>query len=443
MAQKIDKVAVLGTGTMGAGIAALCAANGIDVLFMDMPAGDGDDRNTVAAKAKAAMLEGRAPMLEDASDADRIEVGNFDDDLGRLDEADWIVEVIIEDLAIKRALFEKIERCRKDGSIVSTNTSGILLHKITEGMPARLRHDIAVTHFFNPVKVMKLVELIPGGDTTPEVIDVLADTLANRLGKGVVWAKDTVNFIANRIGCYWMLAAINRTEEALGAGLTMETIDAAMGAPVGVPPTALYGLMDLVGLDILGLVAINLRENLPEGDIGREFAQMPPKFQAMLDRGQIGRKAGGGFYRMRASGDGGKVKELFDLNGETWRDAETVVLEEAQQDLPGLMFADDALGKFVRDVLGGTLRYAAGLVPEISDDVVNIDRAMRWGFAWRQGPFEMLDALDPGKVIEMIERAGQPLPHMLQVLKDAGAESFYRNDGKEFLGADGAYHPVP
>ncbi len=442
MAHKIEKVAVLGTGTMGAGIAAICASKGLDVLFMDMPAKDGD-RNAVAAGAKAAMSEGRAPMLDQVEDADRIEIGNFEDDMARLGEADWIVEVIIEDLAIKRSLFEKVEAARKDGSIVTTNTSGILLHKITEGMPARLRHDIAVTHFFNPVKVMKLVELIPGEETSPEVMDALGDLLGNTLDKGVVWAKDTVNFIANRIGCYFLLAGMNEAQNAFAAGLSMEDMDAALGAPVGVPPTALFGLVDLVGLDVMGLVSKNLQDNLPGDDAGRAYAKLPTKVEAMYGRGQIGRKAGGGFYRMRKTDDGAKVKEVFDLKDETWRDAGAVVLDEAMQNLGGIMSAETAHGQYVRTVMGGTMLYAADLVPQISDDVVNIDRAMRWGFNWRQGPFELIDALGAKNVIGYLEEQGTPLPAMLQVLKDAEAESFYRNDGQEFFGLDGNYHPVP
>jgi len=442
MSRKIEKVAVLGTGTMGAGIAAICASKGLDVLFMDMPAKDGD-RNAMANNAKAMMTEGRAPMLDDASDVERIDVGNFEDDMARLSEVDWIVEVIIEDLAIKRSLFEKVEAARKDGSIVTTNTSGILLHKITEGMPARLCHDIAVTHFFNPVKVMKLVELIPGEDTSPEVMDALADILGNRLDKGVVWAKDTVNFIANRIGCFFLLAGMNEAAGAFANGLSMEDMDAALGAPVGVPPTALFGLVDLVGLDVMALVSQNLRDNLPADDKGRAYASLPAKVAAMYDRGQIGRKAGGGFYRMRKTDDGGKVKEIFDLKNENWRDAAVAELAEDQQNLDGIMFGDSDVSGFVRTVMGGTALYAAELIPDISDDVVNIDRAMRWGFNWRQGPFEIIDALGADKVIEKLEAGGKPLPKMLQILKDADGDSFYRNEGKEFLGVDGSYHPVP
>ena len=229
--RRIDKVAVMGAGTMGSGIAALCAANGIEVLLLDLASREGE-RNAVAAGAKAAMLEGRAPLLEAAADAERIAVGNFDDDMGRLGSVDLIVEAIVEDLGAKRALFEKLEAARRDGSIVTTNTSGIPLRDIVAGLPERLGRDVAVTHFFNPVKVMKLVELVAGEATTGEVVECLESFLRHRLSKGVVRAKDTVNFIANRIGCFWLLAGLAEGEAAIANGVSIETMDAAMSAPV-------------------------------------------------------------------------------------------------------------------------------------------------------------------------------------------------------------------
>ena len=443
MTRAIETVAVMGTGTMGAGIAALCANAGCRVLFMDMPAREGA-RNGVAAGALQRMQEGKSPMLKDAEAVARVEIGNFEDDLGRLSDVDWIVEVIVEDLAIKRGFFAKVEAARRDGSIVTSNTSGIMLSAICEGMPERLRRDIAVTHFFNPVLVMKLVELVPGADTDREVIDTLAGFLDEKLGKGVVWAKDTVNFIANRIGCFWMLAGMNEADAIFEAGMNIEEIDAAMSAPVGVPPTGLYGLLDLVGLDVLGLVAENLKQNLPAGDsAGRTYAKLPAAVASMLERGQVGRKAGGGFYRMSKTADGGRLKETFDLTTGDWRESRPVSLPDGRDTIDGLLFGDDAISRYSWKVMGATLLYAADLVPEIADDVVNVDRAMRWGFNWRQGPFEMLDSLGPRKVIERLRADGQPVPHMLQVLEKAGADGFYRNDGTEFLGVDGGWHKVP
>ena len=427
--RQIETVAVLGSGTMGSGIAALCASNGIKVVLLDIGA--------AAEAAKSRMLEGRAPLLDDPAQADLIATGTFDDDLGKVAEADLIVEAIIEDLDAKRALFEKLDAVRSDGSIIATNTSGIPLRAISDGMPERLRRSVAVTHFFNPVKVMKLVELVPGADTTAQVIAGLDDFLRDRLGKGVVHAKDTVNFIANRIGCFWMLAGLSEAD-----GLSIEEVDAAMSAPVGVPATGLFGLVDLVGLDVMGLVATNLAENLPADDPGRPYVALPGPIKAMLDRGQLGRKTGGGFYRMSKTEDGGRLRETYDYNSDSWRESATVELAADAQSLRGLLFADSQIGQYAWKVMGGTLCYAAGLVPEISDTIVGIDRAMRWGFAWKQGPFEMLDALGPAKVIARLEADGRSLPAMLQVLQDTGGETFYRAKGGEALGPDGAYHTV-
>ncbi len=437
----IDKIAVIGAGIMGSGIAAHCAAKGLQVLLLDLASGDGD-RSAIAEAAKAAMLEGRAPLLDDADVAGRISTGNFDDDLARIADADLIVEAVVEDLEVKRALIEKLEAVRADGSILTTNTSGIPLRAICEGMPARLRGDIAVTHFFNPVKVMKLVELIPGQETSGAVIGRLDEFLTHRLGKGVVHAKDTVNFIANRIGCFWLLAGLGEADSVLGEALNIERVDAAMSAPVGVPPTGLFGLVDLIGLDVMGLVAANLGEHLSGDDPGRPYLSLPAGIQAMLDAGQLGRKSGGGFYRMTKTDDGGRLRESYDYGARTWRQSEAVALPEAEQTLSGLLFSKSAIGQYAWKVMGGTLCYAADLVPEISDNIAGIDRALRWGFAWKQGPFEMLDGLGPAAVIARLEAEGRAVPAMLEVLRSAGAESFYQNDGTEALDPDGAYHPV-
>jgi 3-hydroxyacyl-CoA dehydrogenase len=433
---QIESVAVLGAGTMGSGIAALCAQAGCRVALLDVS-------RPAAEQAVARMLEARPPMLDDPARAELIAPGSFDDDLpAAVGSADWVCEAIIEDLATKRALFGRLEPLRREGSVVSSNTSGILLRTITEGLPLRLRRDIAVTHFFNPVKVMKLVELVPGADTRAEVIQTAERFLAERLGKGVVHAKDTVNFIGNRIGCFWMLSGLHKAHAGLADGLTMEEIDALLAAPVGIPPTGLYGLLDLIGLDVLALVAKNLAANLPAGDAGLAYARLPPIEQAMVERGQLGRKAGGGFYRLLRHEDGTRSKEVFDLRLQSWRAGHDVSLAPEHADPASLLFDDSPQGSFAWDVMGGTLCYAAELIPEIADDVVNVDRAMRWGFNWAKGPFELLDALGPARVAERLEAAGQPLPRMIEILRGAGAERFYREDGA-CLGADGAYRPLP
>jgi 3-hydroxyacyl-CoA dehydrogenase len=288
---------------------------------------------------------------------------------------------------------------------------------------------------------MKLVELVPGAEAQAEVEQTLERFLADRLGKGVVHAKDTVNFIGNRIGCFWMLSGLHKAYAALADGLSTEEIDALMAAPVGIPATGLYGLLDLVGLDVLDLVAKNLAANLPDGDAGLAFASLPPIEQAMVARGQLGRKTGGGFYRLTRHDDGTRSKEVFDLGQQDWRAAHDVSLAPAHADATTLMFSDDPQGRFAWDVMAGTLCYAAELIPEIADDLVNVDRAMRWGFNWAKGPFELLDALGPASVIARLEALDEPLPKMLAVLRASGAEHFYA-DGT-YLGVDGAFHPIP
>lgn len=435
MTREINSVAVLGGGTMGAGIAGICAQMGCRVLLLDI------DMPTAEASLDR-IINGRPPALDDAEKASLITLGTLADDLEKIADYDWICEAIVEDVDTKRALFERLEPLRRPGSVVSTNTSGIPLREICEGLPESLRRDIGVTHFFNPVKVMRLMELVPGTDTTPDVIDAFANFLGDRMGKGVVHAKDTVNFIGNRIGCFLMLSGLHKAGKARADGLSQEAIDALMSRPVGLPPTGLYGLIDLIGLDVMYLVGRNLATNLPEGDAGLAFTAFPPMEQQMWERKQLGRKTGGGFYRMVKDAEGNRAKEVFDLDSGDWRAEAPVTLADSQMSAGSLMFEDSAEGRFVWDLMGGTLCYAADLVPQISDDVVNIDRAMRWGFAWQKGPFELLDELGPARVIARLKAEGKPVPAMLQVLEQAGADSFYRAEGSEHLGRDGAWHKV-
>ncbi|MDA0996691.1 MAG: 3-hydroxyacyl-CoA dehydrogenase family protein, partial [Proteobacteria bacterium] len=270
-------------------------------------------------------------------------------------------------------------------------------------------------------------------------IDTFQSFLGDVMEKGVVHAKDTVNFIGNRIGCFWMLMGLHAAAEARAKGLTQERIDALMSAPMGLPPTGLFGLIDLIGLDVMDFVGKNLAINLPAGDIGAEFTAFPKPEMDMLIRGQLGRKSGGGFYRLVKLADGNRKKEIFDLDRSDWRDAQEVVADVGLD----VLFSNNADGAFAWTIMGGTLAYAASLIPEISDDVVNVDRAMRWGFAWSKGPFEMLDALGPRKFLAKYRQTHGQTPAMLAVLEKAGAETFYRARGKEFLGLDGKYHSVP
>lgn len=424
MSREIESVAVLGCGTMGAGIAAASAAAGCRVLMLDVT---------------AEMAEKAAEQV-DEEDRHLITTGSLDADLAAIADYDWICEAIIEDLDTKRALFQRVEPLRADGSVVSSNTSGIPLRSISEGFDERFRRDVAITHFFNPVRIMKLFELVPGADTEPEVVEAFARFGAQKLDKGVVHAKDTVNFIGNRIGCFFMLSGLHRAKPYLNGGMTQETIDAVLGSPIGLPPTGLYGLIDLIGLDVMDLVGKNLAVNLPADDAGRAFTSFPEVEQRMLDRGQLGRKAGGGFGRVQRHDDGSKTKETFDLVTERWRPAIAPDLDDVPTDSGAVLFDDSPAGNLAWDIFGRTLCYAADLVPEIADDPVNVDRAIKWGFNWVKGPFEMLDHLGPARIAERIEAEGGTMPSMLDTLQSAGVDTFY-GEG-EYLGPDGDRHPL-
>lgn len=430
----IRSVAVIGGGTMGSGIAAACAAAGRDVLLLEA-------NDALAEKAKARVEALAANDAEKTLFRDKVSVGTMAKDISRLAACDWICEAVIETLEAKRAVLSAIEPVRRDGSIVSTNTSGIPLRAIVETAPARLKRDMLVTHFFNPVRVMRLLEIVTGPDTRTEARDSLSVFLRDALGKGLVTAKDTPNFIGNRIGLFFILTGLHAGAGHRAKGLGIERIDALLGAPVGFPGTALYGLVDLIGLDVIDSIARNLAATLPEGDAGRAVASLPAAERRMAERGQLGRKSGGGFYRMQKAADGSKLKEIFDPEAGTWGAARKVALGPDAGDLATLFFAGTPDGALLRDVLGATLVYAADLVPDISDDIVNVDRAMRWGFAWGKGPFELLDRIGPRHVIDWLRREGRPVPRMLAVLEKAGAESFYGAGGA--LGPDGQVRPLP
>ena len=426
MSSNINSIAVLGAGTMGAGIAALAADKDCKVLLLDIS-------DEAAQKGKDSMISERNPMLSDPSKINNVETGTFENDFELIKNYDWICEVVVEKLDIKRQIFEKIEKYRKDGSIVSSNTSGIPLRDITENMPDRLLEDVCITHFFNPVKVMKLCELIPGEKTKPEILDNLSIFLQDIMNKGVVNAKDTVNFIGNRIGCFLILKGLHQGKKAREVGLIQEEIDGLMSRPIGLPPTGLYGLVDLIGLDVMYSVGKNLAINLPKDDQGLIYVNLPTEEQNMFDSGQLGRKTGGGFYRMQKLDNGEKKKEVFDLSNLEWRDAKKISIDG---DL-NMMLEDTEQGNYLWQVMGSTLAYAADLIPEIADDILNIDRAMRWGFAWSKGPFEMVDEIGTNNFINKCKENNISIPKMLQTLDESENDTFYK-DGK-YLTKDGNY----
>ena len=404
----IRKVAVIGSGVMGCGIAAQIANAGVPVLLLDIVPKEGP-RNAVAAGAVAKALKTDPAPFMSASAAKLIEVGNIDDDLAKVADCDWIVEVVVERLDIKQALYRKLEAVRRPGTAVSSNTSTIPLGTLIEGLPASFAADFMITHFFNPPRYMRLLELVTGPATNAELAGKVADFCDRVMGKSVVACKDSPGFIANRLGVYWMTAAV--TETPLN-GLTIEEADAVMGKPFGVPKTGVFGLMDLVGLDLMPHVNASMAGALPKSDPFHAINRDVPVVQKLIAEGYTGRKGKGGFYRLNKQGKA-RTKETVDLaTGEfrPERRAELPELAGGAKNLRKLMTAPGRIGDYAWKVMGNTLAYAATLVPEATDEITAIDEAMRLGYNWRWGPFELMDMLGTDWVAEQLRAHGAPVP---------------------------------
>jgi 3-hydroxyacyl-CoA dehydrogenase len=433
----IAKVAVIGAGVMGAGIAAQVANAGVPVLLLDILPREGGDRNAIASGAVAKMLKTEpAPFMSPAA-AKLIEVGNIEDDLGKVADCDWVIEAIIERLDLKQALYLRLDAVRRPGTAVSSNTSTIPLAKLVEGMPDGFRRDFLIAHFFNPPRYMRLLEMARGPDTDPEVFAKVVDFADRQLGKTVVKVHDTPGFIGNRIGIFWMQAAMKAAREQ---GLTVEQADAVMGRPMGAPKTGVFGLMDLVGLDLAPHINTSMTALLPPEDPFHTVAGDFPLMQKMIAEGFTGRKGKGGFYRLNR--ERGKVMEAIDLNTGEYRDEVKAEVPSAlSRDLRTLLSDPGELGRYGWTVLGQVLAYAASLVPEIAEDVAAVDEAMRLGFSWKQGPFELIDQLGTDWLAERLEAEGRPVPPLLAA---ARGRSFYRVEGgrRQVLGVDGEYHDL-
>jgi 3-hydroxyacyl-CoA dehydrogenase len=437
MTSRIQKTVVLGAGTMGARIAAHFANAGLSCLLLDIVPKDAAqaDRNKMAGAGIDAAKKSKPAAFFSPSLASRIAIGNFEDHLPRIAEADWIIEVVAENLEIKRNLLAKVAQFRKPGSIVTTNTSGLPVHLIAEGLPEEFLQQWAGTHFFNPPRYMKLVEVIPGPKTSPEVLATLADFCDRRLGKGVVVAKDTPNFIANRIGTYSMLNAL-RLMSTLD--MTVEEVDACTGPAVGWPKSATFRTADIVGLDVLTHVVKNIYETAPH-DESREAYKVPALVEEMLKRNWLGDKTGQGFYK-RVKGSAEKEILTLDTGTMAYRlrakarfasiEAGKAV-EDTRDRLRALITPllegqkTDKAQQFIWGGLSEMCLYAGRRIPEISDHIVDIDRAMRWGFAWELGPFETVDALGLPAFAEQIKKEGRALPAVFQKALSAGRKSFY------------------
>ena len=437
----IERVAVIGSGVMGGGIAAQLANAGASVLLLDVAAKDGPDRSAVARSAIERLSKSRPPAFMHRRAARRIDVGNIDDDLARAGEADWIVEAVVERLDVKRDLYARLDAVRKPGAVVSSNTSTIPLSRLVDGASDALQRDFAITHFFNPPRYMRLLEVVRGPRTRPELVERLREFADRRLGKGVVECKDTPGFIANRIGVYWLQCAV---VEAMRAGLSVEQADAVLGPAVGIPKTGVFGLVDLVGIDLMPHVVASMDSLLPPGDALRSYMDVPDLIRRMIADGYTGRKGKGGFYRLRREG-AERIKESIDLATGEYRRSERVrpaCVEAAKSGgARALLEHRSEEGRYAWRVLSSVIAYSAALVPEISDDIADVDAAMRLGYNWRSGPFEMADRLGTGWLAERLRGEGRPVPPMLEAARESG---FYRQVGGsvERMDAAGRYAPL-
>lgn len=431
---KINKVAVLGSGTMGSGIAAQVANAGVPVVLLDMT-------REVAAAAKDSLYTRKPAPLMSAAAGDLVATGSFDDDLNLIAECDWIVEVIVERLEPKQQLFQRIEAVRKPGSVVTSNTSGLLISEITGGLSAEFAEDFLITHFFNPPRYMPLVELVAGQATNGLAYERIKQFCTVELGKVVVDAKDTPCFIGNRVGVFALIAGLR---VAVDLGINIEAADAAAGRPMGWPSTGLFGLLDLVGFDVVADICENMKGQLSDDDPARPFLDLPDTAQWMLQQGMVGRKTGKGFYRQSGSGPD-KVRETLDLGTREYRPWQRSKLESAQcRSVAQLIECDDLGGRFAWELLASSLGYAATVLEEIADDVMAVDSAMREGFSWKFGPFELLDQMGVALVIERFQTEGRPVPELFRRVIDLGDGRFYRDGerGQEYFGLDGQYHRV-
>ncbi|MCI5049535.1 MAG: 3-hydroxyacyl-CoA dehydrogenase/enoyl-CoA hydratase family protein [Rickettsiales bacterium] len=441
----IEKVAVLGSGVMGSGIAALLANSGVPVLLLDIVPDGAEDRNVLAKTAIDKQNSGKMPGFTHKRNAKLVTAGNLEDDLEQLGECDWIIEVVLEKLEVKHDVYQKIDKVRKAGSIVSSNTSTLPLNQLIEPMPESFRKDFMISHFFNPPRFMPLLEVVKAPEMAQETYDQVKQFADIRLGKGCVECKDTPGFLANRIGVYWLMVALY---DAIAMGISVEDADAVMSRPIGVPKTAVFGLFDLIGIDLMPLIAKAMLDSLPESDPFRAIYHEPELITKMIADGYTGRKGKGGFYRLNM--EKGKVKEALNLKTGEYDTAQKSKLQSVAAGRLGLAAVlghDDIGGKYAASVMLKTLHYAASLVPEISDTIYNIDEAMKLGYAWKYGPFELIDRLKwdgvEGTAIfaAKCQEFGLPVP---KIIEAAAGRPLYAivNGAEHFMGLDGEYQQI-
>jgi len=469
MRRPIERAAVLGAGTMGARIAAHLANAGIACYLLDIAPSElnADEkrkglaldhpavRNRIVLAGLEAAKKSKPAAFFTSETARLVTPGNLEDNLAWCGQADWIIEAVAESLEIKRKLFERVESVRKPGTLVTTNTSGLPIRLIAEGRSVDFQKHFAGAHFFNPPRYMKLVELIPGPKTLPEVVAALDEVCDVTLGKGVVIAKDTPNFIANRIGTFSILRAF---AEMRALDMTIEEVDACTGPAIGWPNSATFRTADIVGLDVLAHVVKNIYESVPD-DESREMYRVPALLEALIAKGWLGEKTGSGFYqRVKKAGD----TEILTLDWKKmeYRPREKAkfgsiehgkTIEDTRERLRMLTApalegkGGDKASRFIWNCLSETCLYAARRVPEIANSVVDVDRAMRWGFGWELGPFEVWDAIGVERMAQALQREGKQLPPLVASVLASPSKCFYQAEKgrtRYFDVASGASKPL-
>ncbi len=449
----IAKAAVLGAGTMGAGIAAHLSNAGIPTLLLDIAPQDEtftDKNQIVKSLFEAAKKLKPAPfMLGD--NAKLITIGNFTDDLAKLKDCDFVIEAVVENLEIKHKLFAEVDKYRKPGAVIASNTSGIPIDSIAEPFSDDFKAHFVGIHFFNPPRYMKLVEVIPGSKTSGEIACKVSGFLDQRLGKGVVPAKDRPNFIANRIGVFGMMATIH---EMISGGWTPTEVDQMTGKAIGHASSATFRTSDLVGLDVTAHVTNNLYPAVPD-DEDREVFKLPELIQTLLDKKLLGDKTGGGFFKKSKDADGKRVILELDLATFEYKpqtktkfpslDAAKQIEDQAAR-VKQLVWGDDRVGEFLWNTTSRVSRYAANRIPEIADTIVEIDNAIKWGFGWTIGVFEAWDAIGVAESVERMKKEGQAVPANVEAMLANGATSFYKSEKGDHFFYDlvaGEYKPVP
>ncbi len=389
---EIKKVVVIGSGTMGSGIAAhLCNAN-VPVTLLDLT-------TEISEKARERIKQSRPPLLIDKTKINNIDVGNIEDNFNVVREADWIVEAVVERIDIKHNIYEKIFKERKNGSIVSSNTSSIPISVLSEKLSTEDKKDFCITHFFNPVRYMDLLEIVKSENNDLQKINTLKKFCELSLGKGAIICNDTPGFLGNRIGVFAMQIAMT---EAFKMKLSIEEADATFGRPMGIPKTGVFGLYDLIGIDLMADVLKSFVKELPESDEFQEVAKEIPLVKKLIETGYTGRKGKGGFYRMNKV-DGKKILEAINLETGQYAPSEKINIKSEKVDLKALINRDDKYGKYAWSVISKIICYASSLVPGITDEFNDIDEAMRLGFNWSKGPFEMLEEIGVVNFFDRIE----------------------------------------